>query len=66
MADIELTSKQHNKIKRAVKALNDVRDELQLENPDHDLMWYLEDCANLNLMEGESHEGIEGVHNMIG
>jgi hypothetical protein len=61
MADIELTTKQHNKIKRAVRALNDVRNELQKDNPNYLMQWYLEDGNNLNLMEGESHEGVAGV-----
>jgi len=56
VSDIELTIKQHRKIKNAVKALNDVRDELQRENPDYYLNWYLEDGDNLNLMEGDSHD----------
>ena len=54
---IELTSKQRNKIKRAVKALNDVRRELENENGDCDVQWYLEDNDNLNLMSGNSHDG---------
>ena len=53
--DIELTNKQHNKIKRAIKALNDVRAELARENPDNDVNWYLEDSDNLNLMGNPSH-----------
>jgi len=56
MSDIELTAKQHNKIKRAVKALNDVRAEVQQENPDNDINWYLEDTANFNLMSGLTHD----------
>ena len=54
---ILLTSKQRNKIKRAVKALNDVRRELQSENDECDIQWYLEDNDNLNLMAGNSHDG---------
>ena len=54
---IELTSKQRNKIKRAVKSLNDVRQELDCDNSDCEVQWYLEDCGNLNLMSGDSHEG---------
>jgi len=59
MSDIEITTKQHNKIKRAIKSLNDARDEIQSENPDYNINWYLEDSDNLNLMEGESHIGGE-------
>ena len=55
---ILLTSKQRNKINRAIKALNDVRKELDNDNGDCDVQWYLEDCGNLNLMSGDSHEGI--------
>jgi len=57
MSDIELTKKQNAKIQRAVKALNDVRKEIQRENPDYYLNWYLEDSNNLNLMEDHSHTG---------
>ena len=53
---ILLTSKQRNKIKRAIKALNDVRQELQSDNADCEIQWYLEDNDNLNLMTGESHD----------
>ena len=52
---ILLTSKQRNKIKRAIKALNDVRRELQSENGECEIQWYLEDSNNLNLMSGDSH-----------
>ena len=55
MSDIELTAKQSRKITRAVKALNDVRQEIQSENPDININWYLEDSDNLNLMGGETH-----------
>lgn len=56
MADIELTNAQRRKIKRAVAALNDVRMEVQQENPEHNINWYLEDTSNFNLMEGDSHD----------
>lgn len=56
MADVELTPAQKRKIKRAIAALNDVRQELQQENPDHYINWYLEDSGNLNLMEADSHD----------
>lgn len=56
MADVELTPAQKRKIKRAVAALNDVRQELQQENPDYYINWYLEDTGNLNLMEADSHD----------
>lgn len=55
MADIKLTTKQHSKIKRVIKSLNDIRAELQKENPEKFINWYLEDNDNLNLMEGNSH-----------
>ena len=56
MSDVQLTAKQRNKINRAVKALNDAKEELQSENPGHYINWYLEDSNNLNLMEGHSHD----------
>tara|TARA_B110000902_G_C14243073_1_gene563211 strand:- start:930 stop:1187 length:258 start_codon:yes stop_codon:yes gene_type:complete len=56
MSNITLTTKQRSKIKRAIKSLNDVRQELQNENGDCEVQWYLEDSDNLNLMSGESHE----------
>jgi hypothetical protein len=55
MSEITLTSKQKNKISRAVKALNDVRQGLQNDNGDCEVQWYLEDSNNLNLMSGASH-----------
>lgn len=56
MADIKLTPAQKRKINSAVKALNKVRDDLQRENPEYYINWYLEDCGNLNLLEGDSHD----------
>ncbi|MBE8233292.1 MAG: hypothetical protein HAW67_06105 [Endozoicomonadaceae bacterium] len=56
MANIVLTEKQKLKITKAVKALNQVRNELQSTNPDNDINWYLEDCGNLHLMEDLSHD----------
>jgi hypothetical protein len=56
MSNITLTTKQRSKIKRAIKALNDVRQELQNENGDCEVQWYLEDSGNLNLMTGDSHD----------
>ena len=56
MSDIKLTKKQDAKIRRAVKALNDVREELQEENPESSMNWHLEDSNNLNLMQGDSHD----------
>ena len=57
---ILLTSKQRGKIKRAVKALNDVRRELDNENGDCNVQWYLENSGNLNLMSGDSHDETSG------
>lgn len=68
MSYIELTTKQYNKIKRCIKGLNDVLDELQKENPDRHMNWYLEASNNLNLMEGESHSGQQttaNYHNVV-
>lgn len=56
MSEIILTVKQKGKLSRAVKALNDVRSEIQLENPDSYINWYLEDSNNLNLMEDDPHD----------
>jgi hypothetical protein len=56
MSDIELTISQDRKIKRAIKALNDVRAELASANPDNHISWYLEGSDNLNLMSGDSHD----------
>ncbi len=56
MSELTLTKTQLKKIQKAVQALNDVRQELQDENPDFDINWYLEDCGNLNLMECETHD----------
>lgn len=56
MADVELTPAQKRKIKRAIAALNDVRREVQRDNPDHYINWYLESGGNLNLMEADSHD----------
>jgi hypothetical protein len=60
MSVITLTTKQRSKIKRAIKALNDVRRELQNDNNDCDVQWYLEDSGNLNLMSGDSHDETSG------
>jgi hypothetical protein len=56
MAEITLTKAQKDKIKKAIKSLNDIRDELQVQNPDKYINWYLEDSNNLNLLENESHK----------
>jgi hypothetical protein len=60
MSDVVLTTKQRNKIARAVKALNDVRREIDSENSDCDVQWYLENSGNLNLMSGDSHDDDSG------
>lgn len=56
MTEIALTPKQKAKIKRALKALEDVRSEVNAESSDGDVSWFLEDNGNLNLMEGDSHD----------
>ena len=56
--DIVLTKKQINKVKRALKALEEVRHEVEseIESPEFNRVnWYLEDSCNLCLMDGESH-----------
>jgi len=66
MAGIQLTAKQLSKIKRAIKALNDVRKEIQHNNPDNDINWYLEECNNLNLMEEQPHnEMLKAQHDSV-
>lgn len=60
MSDIELTTNQRKKITRACKALDDVRKELQKEHPEAYINWYLEDSANMNLMDDESHDTLTG------
>lgn len=54
MAELCLTTKQRNKIKRALKSLEEVRKEIEQDTEDK-VMGYLEDCGNLNLMDGQSH-----------
>jgi ferric iron reductase protein FhuF len=56
MSDIELTPKQSAKIRRALKALDDVRKELQSENRASFINWYLEGQGNLNLLSDTSHD----------
>lgn len=56
MAKVKITAKQKAKIEKAVKALNDVREEIQSKHPDNDINWYLEDCGNFNLMEDQPHD----------
>lgn len=55
MSDIQLTTKQASKVERAIKALNDVRREVE-KTSGTSITWYLEDSENLHLMEGESHD----------
>lgn len=54
MTELCLTTKQRNKIKRALKSLEEVRKEINQDTEDK-AMWYLEDCGNLYLMDGQSH-----------
>ena len=56
MSDIKLTAAQKRKINTAVNSLNKVRAELQRNNPDYYINWYLEDCGNFNLLENDSHD----------
>ncbi|HAS8195733.1 TPA: hypothetical protein I7682_17785 [Vibrio vulnificus] len=54
--EIKLTPKQKARIQMAVKALNEVRAELEPQtNLEGGINWYLEDCGNLCLMEGNTH-----------
>ena len=61
MSDIKLTAAQKRKINTVMNSLNKVRAELQMDNPDYYINWYLEDCGNLNLLENDSHDG--STHN---
>ena len=56
MSDIKLTTAQKRKINTVVNSLNKVRAELQMENPDYYINWYLEYGGNLNLLEKDSHD----------
>lgn len=58
MSNVELTNKQYNEIKRAIKSLNDVRKEIQTDNPDYDISWYVENGGSVHLMSGDSHSHI--------
>lgn len=63
MNTIEITPKQRAKIKRALKALEDVRNEISTApnntvNSDEGINWYFEDGGNLILMNGPSHSGL--------
>lgn len=49
-----ITKEQDRKITKAVKMLNDVLKEIQLDYPEAE--WYLEDTSNFNLMSGPSHD----------
>jgi hypothetical protein len=60
MNTITLTKEQKAKINRALKALEDVRRDVQTSpenkaNPIEGINWYLEDCGNLCLMNGPTH-----------
>ncbi|MEM0550447.1 MULTISPECIES: hypothetical protein [Aeromonas] len=55
MADIVLTPAQSRMLSKAVATLNEVLHQLQLENPDCNINWYLESGA-LHLMGGDSHD----------
>lgn len=57
MSEFELSKKQKAKISRAIKSLNDVRREFEIDNPDApSVSWYLEDSENLNFMSDASHD----------
>ena len=57
LTTVELTTKQSNKVKRAMKALDDVWEEVAKENPDlPELHWYVEAEGSLNLMSEYSND----------
>ncbi len=63
---IELTTKQRSKARRALKALMDIRDEVQEANPDNEVFWYYEGDGNFHLMDGPTHLGMDGIPNFDG
>jgi hypothetical protein len=65
MSDIELTTKQRNKIKRALKSLESVRDEVAKENPDNTISWYISSGGNVHLMDGETHGDYKSNHEAL-
>ena len=50
-----LTRSQETRIDRAIKALNQVMEEIQLEYPEAN--YYLEDSCHFNVMSGLTHDG---------
>lgn len=63
MSEVNLTKNQKSRIQRAIKSLNDVAKELQQENQDNDINWYLDDNDNLHLMGHSSHSGNNSAAN---
>ena len=59
-----LTTKQKTKIKKALKALEEVRKEVSQSENATDINWYLEDCGNLHLMNGATHEASGQNHSI--
>jgi hypothetical protein len=56
VTELVLTAKQTNKIKRALKALEEVREEMDMQSDvKGGVNWYIEDCGNLHLMDGCTH-----------
>ena len=53
--ELYLSTKQKNKVKRAIKALEEVRMELDNQSENR-VNWHLEDNDNLNLIDGQSHD----------
>ncbi len=55
--ELTLTPKQRNKIKRALKALEEVRKEVDTQCVvDGCVNWYVEDNDNFCLIEGHTHD----------
>ncbi len=55
--ELTLTTKQRNKIKRALKALEEVRKEVDTQCVvDGGVNWYVEDNDNFCLIEGHTHD----------
>ena len=63
--ELTLTIKQSNKVKRALKALEEVRGEIDGLS-ENDVIWYFEAEGSIYLMDGDTHDSAESAnHSMI-
>lgn len=58
MAEVELTSSQYNKLKRAFSTINQIRNEIQRDNPKRNISWY-DVMGTVHLLDDKS-QGNEG------